>query len=392
MKKILIVSDETQRSLINLIGSEALRIKSHCQNLFADFEVHIVAREAQLRRQIQKMIFLDEAEATEVSFGDYEALLLFQNSHFSSQTYRIAKTRPAKKIIVDLYNPLVLEKSSYVRGDQYRWREILTVVNTILTAGSFYLCANRRQFLYYLGFLSALGKAGETDEGTKKIAMVPTVLDNMKTKIASDKRRQDFLAFGGVYPWFDEEEISIFTKKVIAEGRNITFLGCGNPVVKGRYLDAMRRLRRTFVSFANMVHFVDWVNYEKIPQHMLHYKVAISLIRNTDEDYLAYRTRFLTLLQNGIPIITNGVDEISLQLIENDAGFRYARKRKLDTYLNNFSRMSRRARYLFKKLSQIDDFEKQKIKRFFNFPETRYEDRDKTFIKDLWFGMRKKFS
>lgn len=391
MKKILIVSDDEQDNVINLIGSEALRIKSHCENVFSGYLVDVFTRNSRKNKKTGNINYLNVSKKWILkNIGTYKAVVLFQNSHFSSFTYKLAKKKLHIKTIIDLYNPLILEKSTYV--NTIRKRETEESIKAIIFSGDFFLCANQKQKDYYLGALSVLGKTSDSAFGTELVAVIPTHFP-VCCLIENFKKTKDFVFFGGVYPWFNKKEIGKFTQRIIKAGYNVTFFGNKNPAVKGDFFKVTSRLSQTFSKKTPGVFYQEWMPFERISLKLQNYKIAFNFVNDNLEDFFAYRTRFLSLLQSGVPIITNGKDEISMAMIKYGAGDKYDERKKISEYLDDIEQKSRKAINLFNVLNKIDENEKNKIIKFIANKRFSSETKDgwRDFSNRLTFFIKKHF-
>lgn len=390
MKKILIISDDEQDNAVNLIGSEGLRIKSHCENIFSSYLVDVFTKNPRKNHKKGNINYINSSEEWILkNISAYEAMVLFQNSHFSSFTYKLAKKKLDIKTIVDLYNPLILEKSTY--ESNVRMKETEESVRMIISSGDFFFCANQKQKDYYLGVLSVFGKTSGISSGAELISIIPTHLPacHLMENVAKTK---DFVFFGGFYPWFNKKEISNFAEKIVKSGFNVTFFGSKNPAVKGDFIKTADALSKQFSGkIAENIFYKEWLPFEKISSELQKYKMAFNFVDDNLEDIYAYRTRFLSLLQSGVPIITNGKDEISESIFRFGAGDKYDSKKKIQEYLMNSEKKSKESKILFELLSKVDNLEKNKVVRFFsngNFQKKRGKD-SIGFYKTLIFFIRK---
>lgn len=391
MKKILIISNDKQTSLINFQSSEAFRIDSHSKNIFSDDKVYVFSENARKEIKRNNIIFLkDDIKSISQKLNKMDVIILFQNSHYSSFVYKLAD-KLKTKIIVDLYNPLFFEKLSY-NESFLRLSEVKNVVARIIFSGDFFFCANRRQFDYYLGVLSQLGKINDIKPSDTPLAIVPTIL-NKNFKSAFLSKNKDFVFFGGFYPWFDLHQTIKFVEKVIAENKNITFIGIENPKVKGIFRESANAIKKTFIKEINKQVFIkDWVSVKDIPKELSKYRFALNFAVNSLEDELSYRTRLLTLLQNNVPILTNGNDEISKAIIRKKAGVEYKTIgfQKLSFLLGKSSEYEKNCSSVLNHLSVIETNELIKVKNFINKSLRRKNKRNLFLSASVWIDRFKK--
>lgn len=369
MRKILIISNENCESIKNFHGSEAIRIFTYYQHIFAYDTVYILSSDYfQLKirsGQIVSSIKVDGRIRKLIDDYRIDAVVIFQNSHFNSLTYKFALQNNKKtKIIIDLYNPLLIEKSTY-NSDQVRLQEIKEAILKIISSGDFFICANNRQFNLYLGMLISLGKIINFSPKDIPLCIIPTILPlrNLSAH-ALIRKKFDFLFFGGFYPWFDEKKAIMFTKQAIAKGANITFLGIKNPFTKGIFNKEPDDISREFAN-SSRVHIKEWMDYKELQAEIPKYRLAVNFVKSTMEDFFANRTRLLSLLQAGIPVITSGRDEISEEIIKTGAGFYEGNMiNNMAEILKKVGKIKKNCKSLYRKLSLINSDEKQKIELF----------------------------
>jgi hypothetical protein len=365
MQNIAIICDKKQDDLIRMSDGETLRIKSHCEYLFPQAQIYIVSQAPRKKITFGKITYLDWSAKKFLS--DYHKLnlrtiLLFQNSHFSSLAYQFSKKRLPVSTIVDLYNPLIFEKLNQVKTNT-RFLEMIESIKTIIESGDFFLCATETQKRYYLGVLSLAGKVRRNNFDELPLVVIPTNLGNSFNN--ETKEKKDLVFFGGLYPWFNINKIIDFTKRAVSKKYQVAFLGLQNPQVKGWYLEPVKKIMDTF-SENKYIDFGNWTDYKTILKKLSMYKIAINIVPDGIEDELAYRTRLLTLLQCGVPFVTNGKDELSRVAIQAGVGFEYDKfwEKKNAALLAKKNNLSEKAISLYKKLVCLNNEEKNKFDKF----------------------------
>nr|HRC85340.1 hypothetical protein [Thermoanaerobaculia bacterium] len=120
---------------------------------------------------------------------------------------------PALPTAIDLYDPWLVENLHYFRTlglDPYRNDHATWVLQ--LSRGDFFLCSSPEQRLYYLGWLTALGRVNpervERDAAlTGLIAPVPFGVDlelpAYQPLLPPRQPGEQRLLFGGLYDWYD---------------------------------------------------------------------------------------------------------------------------------------------------------------------------------------------
>ncbi len=223
-------------------------------------------------------------------------------------------------LIVDLYTPIFLEKdislSNWNPMDWLTKCKNKENVKKIISAGKYFLVANKRQREYWLKTARTIKAPIEKD----KIFVLPTGAPKPST--ANRQPLTVILWFGGIYPWMNPQPlIKAFSKITIRnKGWKLRFLGGFHP--KTGYQDTYKKVIQDVQKYLpkSDLEIIPWQQSADLPKYLKDVALAVHLPRKSPEDYFAHRVRLLTLLNAGIPIITSGSDLISDLIAEYKAG------------------------------------------------------------------------
>lgn len=255
--------------------------------------------------------------------GEY----LFVSTKLDSIYYRrLISLPPKKKLLVDLYTPILLEKeltlSKYKPQDWLtRWRNKQMVLK-FLKRGSHFLVANRRQREYWVKTSGDLGVKLEKND----ISVLPTGSSLIRKKEEGKRKeaRNVVLWFGGIYPWmYPEPLIEAFGEICRLYPKwKLRILGGWQPQTgyKSRYQKIIDRAHQIIPN--SQLQIVGWQEIGSLGKFLKDVAFAIHLVKKSPEDYFSHRVRLLTLLNYGIPIATSGKDVISDLLVKTGAGIR----------------------------------------------------------------------
>ncbi|KAB2965551.1 MAG: glycosyltransferase family 4 protein [Thermoanaerobaculia bacterium] len=239
---------------------------------------------------------------------------------------------PGTPTVIDLYDPWLIENLHYVASlglDPWRNDHATWVLQ--LSGGDYFLCSSAEQRLYYLGFLTALGRVNPerlardpTLEGL--VGVVPFGLEPelpAHRVLLGDRRPAERrLLFGGLYDWYDPFTLLAALERF--EDLDVTLLVVRNPnpgatpqALFARVEDDCRR--RGW--WGRRVVALDWVPAER----------RFDLLREVDalvathvpglETELAMRTRFLDALAAGCPAVSSAGGAVARLLEERHAGW-----------------------------------------------------------------------
>lgn len=240
---------------------------------------------------------------------NYDVIYILQSSKLESIGYRFALRKLPVFTVVDCYTPLMFEKLTYADlsdNPQLRIIEAETVTREILKQGDLFLCASRPQSDYLLGVLTRLGVSWNP-----AIVCLRTMEEMKQARLG--KLQSRIVWFGGVYPWMDIEPVFIAMKSVISAFPKVELMVIGAQFKsKLGFENKWESIRKEIPTYLEgKIKIINWVPFTEISKSLQGCSLAVSWAKHTFEDRLAYRSRIVSVLKRGIPVITNGKDELS---------------------------------------------------------------------------------
>jgi glycosyltransferase involved in cell wall biosynthesis len=246
-----------------------------------------------------------------------------------------------RPLVADVYDVFLVENLAHnSRLPLGRWAESARadagIVNSILQAADFFVCASDRQRDFWLGALAANGRLGP-----ESYTLDPTLRDLIdvvpfgipaeqpqKTRAVLRGVYQGFgqtdrvlLWAGGLWDWFDPASL-LRALAVLREERpnvRLFFMAKQHPdsSVVPEMPAATRAvsLSRELGLLGSSVFFGDWIPYAERANYLLEADVGISVHHESVESRLAFRTRILDYIWAGLPIVATGGDYLG-DLIE----------------------------------------------------------------------------
>lgn len=246
---------------------------------------------------------------------------------------------PNVQVIYDVYGPAYIEGlardpddlvGTYI-GNLLAVKEIF---NEILPRGDFFLYANDAQEKFYTGVLASLGIINQFSYKTDRLLKVPFGIDKQATKVKYDNpyeeygiEKDDFvlLWFGGLYPWFDITPILDTLKHFKGKTLKLVIVGGNNP--QNQHPDFVKHYKNTvqYVKDNNLegqVVLIDWVDFATRRKYYEYADLIVSMNGHGKENVYSWRTRVMDYVGSTTPLLTNGGDPLSDELIECGAAFK----------------------------------------------------------------------
>jgi len=254
-----------------------------------------------------------------------------------------AVARLAKHLVIDLYDPYLLEYLAHAhpRHPQWGYLRQLYRLNQQMSVGDFFLCANERQWDYWLGRLCALGRLN-TEEYKRDasfrslLAVVPFGLPaeppkhtkNVLKGVLPGIGKEDFVLLwaGGIWQWLDPLTVI----RAVAEASSqdprvkLVFMGGQDPNPNNRAMSmaqGARDLARELGLLNRSVFFLkNWIPYDERQNYLLEADVGVSAHPATVESRFAFRTRVLDYIWAGLPMILSAGDDFGDLVERNGLG------------------------------------------------------------------------
>lgn len=240
------------------------------------------------------------------------------------------------QLVLDCYVPIYVEVSARDSDDkdsEYRgYMQEAARYNRVLMRGDFFLCANEVQKVYYTGVLSSLRLINPRSYREDRLLVVPFGILNEPAKAKSNPYlslgvgRDDFVVlwFGGLYPWFRVDEYLFAISKLKADKKvKFVFVGTKNPFNPNPDFSKQHELAYSYAKdndlLGQKMFFVDWVDFKSRVDWFKHADVVVSLNQPGDENKFSWRTRVIDFVWGEVPMITNGGDPLSDELVSQGA-------------------------------------------------------------------------
>jgi glycosyltransferase involved in cell wall biosynthesis len=287
----------------------------------------------------------------EAGFEDFRALLSAAREHDVVVAQELPPTllgrlhRLPGRLVVDLYNPIVMEVLEAVAERSPREQRRIQSLIGLRTvaqcaAADFIVCASEKQRDLWLGGLALRGLI-ELDT-YRRDPTLRSVIDVVPFGIPEEPPRADrpvlkgvwpgigeddtvLVWAGGVWSWLDPVTPMEAVERLAADGGkpvHLFFLGVGRPGLSetgqahaaGRAVEEARRRGLD----GRLVHFnPDWVPYAERGAWLLESDLGVSAHLDHLESRFSYRTRVLDYLWAGLPVVTTHGDAIA-ELVERN--------------------------------------------------------------------------
>ena len=246
------------------------------------------------------------------------------------------------QLILDAYVPIYVEVSARESQDidtEYsNYMSDITRFNKVLRRGDYFLCANEAQKTFYIGVLSSLGIINPRSYREDRILIAPFGIHDLPAKAEHNPyaklgiKSSNFIAlwFGGLYPWFRIQEL---LDAVLELSKNPSFkfvvVGGKNPFNPNPDFSKQYEVALSFAKDHGLldrsVFFVDWVDFDDRINWFKNASTVVSLNQPGQENGFSWRTRVMDFVWGEVPILTNGGDPLSDDLIKAGAAVKLDR-------------------------------------------------------------------
>lgn len=234
-------------------------------------------------------------------------------------------------VVVDLFDPWLVENFHYLASlglDPYRNDHASWVLQ--LSRGDFFLCSSEEQRLYYLGFLSALGRVHprriERDPDLRALIDVvpfglpletPPYRPWLPERVSGERR----VLFGGVYDWYDPWTLLDAIERLDRPRWKVLFIRNPHRDTPQGLLSRVERSVARRPALESRVAFLEWVPFERRYDLLRDVDLLVAPHATTLESRLSMRTRFLDALLAGCPTIATELGGVARLLREHQAGW-----------------------------------------------------------------------
>lgn len=246
-----------------------------------------------------------------------------------------------KVLVVDLYCPFILEELEKQRKlwsdsatgftqaleEQQRIYETLSrIVRDQLLAGDYFLCANERQWDFWLGMLCALNRVNpytyHQDPSVRRLLnLVPFGIPSEKPihsrrvlkGVYKGITEQDTLLIwgGSILNWLDTLTLIKAMDRIsqVRKDVKLFFMGTEHPdQIREKMLTETLNLSKKLGLTDRTVFFHSWVPYNERQNYFLEADIGLSTHFSHLETRFSFRTRILDYLWTGLPIIATKGD------------------------------------------------------------------------------------
>lgn len=273
----------------------------------------------------------DPARLGEQADGhDWVLLHAHLGNHYLSQ-------RDDLPLVVDLYDPFLIENLHYHKDlglepfatDHETWR-------LQMARGDLFLCSSEEQRLFYLGWLSALGRVNplilEDDPQLQKLIVeLPFGTPEMEAPAPPPRSEAlpgvdddaPVLYFGGIYDWYEPQTALDAMPALLERDPRTVLVFVEHPHPDLTPMEEAERVRKSARKrgwLGSSVRFEEWRSYDRrfeIPQLA---DVAVVTHRPGLETDLSLRTRLVDLMWLGLPVVVTAGGTMARVVSETGAG------------------------------------------------------------------------
>jgi glycosyltransferase involved in cell wall biosynthesis len=233
--------------------------------------------------------------------------------------------------VVDLYDPFVLENLHYylhdpIKDQEHLNEQAIAITNQLAKIGDFFICGNERQRDYWMGVLTANGRANPRnflqDPTLKSLIDIVGIgfpsrepqhhplLRGIHPQIPADA--QIVLWGGGIWNWLDPLTLIKAWPQVISQHpqARLVFLGTRHPnplVPRHEMAEKAEKLAAEIGEKDRSVLLFEWLSYEDREALLCESDVGVTLHPIHVETRYSLRTRVLDYLWARLPVlITDG--------------------------------------------------------------------------------------
>jgi GT2 family glycosyltransferase len=270
---------------------------------------------------------LEQPEPLRQNIGQFDIIMI---SSFILEKFPFI-TQAAPRLVIDLYDPFVLENLHYYLKEPLEVQQNLNVhgveiTNRLAQAGDFFICGNERQRDYWLGVLTVNGRTNplnfQRDPTLRTLIDVVgiglperepvrrPILRDVHAEIPTDA--QIVLWGGGIWDWLDPLTLIRAWPQVLARHSQarLVFLGTRHPnplVPRHAMASDAERLATEIDPYGRTILFIEWLSYEDREALLCEANVGVTLHPVSVETRYSIRTRVFDYFWARLPVlITEG--------------------------------------------------------------------------------------
>jgi len=248
------------------------------------------------------------------------------------------------KIVVDLYDPFVLENLHYYLDEPLTSQESLNqqsvaITNQLARIGDFFICGNERQRDYWLGVLTSNGRVNprnyKADAQLRSLIDVvgigypgrppepSNLLRGVHPLIPTDA--QIVLWGGGIWNWLDPITLIKAWPEVIKQfpEARLVFLGTRHPnpdIPIHKMAEDAQSLAKNIGEKDKSIIFIEWLSYQEREALLCEADIGVTLHPVHIETRYSIRTRMLDYIWARLPVLTTDGDIASEWIREYELG------------------------------------------------------------------------
>jgi glycosyltransferase involved in cell wall biosynthesis len=259
-------------------------------------------------------------------------VIIFPASHYQISAALDRYRNSSKILIADAYVPNHIEFIARSNGKLSKPSDSLWFANksnweTSLHRADYVMCAGNGQIAYYSALLAALNIVNPNNYNEDRLINTPMGYLDPPTPLPWSLKSDLRLGWiGGFYPWFDAEKMfSVFSNLSQSHSDlKLRIVGGENPFISKT--DDIYKHTGSVASkiqkSAEGIEYQDWLPFSELNRAYEGLTAVLHLNQVGNENLVSWRTRLLDAIRFGIPIITNGQDQISESLLARHAAIR----------------------------------------------------------------------
>ena len=234
---------------------------------------------------------------------------------------------------ITLLEHLELDRAQKTLDERMAWQaEYQRMMTYVLQRGDLFLAATERQRDWWLGMLAAAGRINpvtyEAGPSLRHlVALLPYGLPQsapvhtrpvMRSVIEGIRPEDKIILWGGgIWQWLDPLTLIRAAEQLASRRPDVKFVfpGVSHPANMAEQSMAIQKeaveLARSLGLLGRTVFMGDWVAYEDWPNYLLESDIGVSLHRDHLEARLSARTRLLSYLWAGLPMVLTQGDELA---------------------------------------------------------------------------------